>query len=414
MRYDIAVVGGGAAGMCAAISAGMGDRKLKIVVLEALDRVGKKLITTGNGRCNITNRDQRLCRYHGEDVGFAEKVFAKRGMEAAVRFFRSIGVEISFIEDGRAYPSGFQASGVVDAMRFALEENGIEVLTEAKVENIIPKKGSVILETAKGPVEASAVILASGLLAGGPKTGSDGSVFGILKKMGYKFSEPSPSIVQLKTPPEAVRPMKGIHFDCLVSLYNGKKPVRREFGELLFTEYGLSGPPVLQVSRAVSKEKGKFEVSLDLACGTEMPELKKLLFRRREQLSLRASEDFLTGFLNKRVGQVILKLCGVSVGSVCGRITDGQLEQIANTIKDFRFPVTGTTGMSNAQVAAGGILVSEFFPETLESRRHPGIFAAGELLDIDGDCGGYNLQWAWSSALVASENAVKLAKKRMK
>ncbi|MBR6772241.1 MAG: aminoacetone oxidase family FAD-binding enzyme [Clostridia bacterium] len=412
MRYDIAVVGGGAAGMCAAIFAAQRDRKLKIVVLEALDRVGKKLITTGNGRCNITNRDQRLCRYHGEDVSFAENVFAKVGIEETVRFFSSIGVEISFIEDGRAYPSGFQASGVVDAMRFALEENGIEVQTDTRVENIVPKKDSVVLETSKGRTEASAVILASGLLAGGPKVGSDGSVFCLLKKMGYRSSEPTPGIVQLKTPPEAVRSMKGIHFDCLVSLYNGKKLVRSEFGELLFAEYGLSGPPVLQVSRAVSKEKGKFEVSLDLADGTDRSKLKKLLFRRREQLALRASEEFLTGFLNKRVGQVILKLCGVPFGSVCGKITDGQLEQIAAVIKDFRFPVTGTTGMANAQVSAGGISVSDFSSETLESRRHHGIFAAGELLDVDGDCGGYNLQWAWSSAMVAAESAVKLAEKR--
>lgn len=412
MRYDIAVVGGGAAGMCAAIYAAKRNKKLKIAVLEALDRVGKKLITTGNGRCNITNRDQRLCRYHGEDTAFAEKVFAKAGLEETVRFFRSIGVEISFVEDGRAYPSGFQASGVVDAMRFALEEHKIEVLTETRVENVFPKKNVVVLETSKGTVEASSVILASGLLAGGPKIGSDGSVFCLLKKMGYRSSEPTPSIVQLKTPPEAVRSMKGIHFDCLVSLYNGKKLVRSEFGELLFAEYGLSGPPVLQISRAVSKEKGKFEVSLDLMRDIDMQELKKLLFRRREQLSLRASEEFLTGFLNKRVGQVILKLCGVPFGAAVKDITDSQVKAIADTVKNFRFPVTGTTGMANAQVSAGGILTMEFDPATLGSKKHAGIYAAGELLDIDGDCGGFNLQWAWSSAMVAAENAVALAEKR--
>ena len=412
MRYDIAVVGGGAAGMCAAIHAAKQDRKLKIAVIEALDRVGKKLITTGNGRCNITNRDQRICRYHGEDLSFAEKVFEKAGLEQTVEFFRSVGVEISFIEDGRAYPSGFQASGVVDAMRFALEENKIEVLTETRVENIFPKRNGVILETSKGTVEASAVILASGLMAGGAKIGSDGSVFAILKKMGYKYSEPTPSIVQLKTPPEAVRSMKGIHFDCLVSLYNGSRLIRREYGELLFTEYGLSGPPVLQISRAVSREKGKFEVSLDLARDIEKSELKKLLFRRREQLALRTSEEFLTGFLNKRVGQVILKLCGVPFGAAVKDISEDQLIKIADTIKNFRFPVTGTTGMANAQVTAGGILTSEFDPETLGSKKHFGLFAAGELLDIDGDCGGFNLQWAWSSAFVAAENAVALARKR--
>ncbi|MBQ1223684.1 MAG: aminoacetone oxidase family FAD-binding enzyme, partial [Oscillospiraceae bacterium] len=357
MKYDIAVVGGGAAGMCAAIYAAKRNKKLKIAVLEALDRVGKKLITTGNGRCNITNKKQSLSKYHGEDLSFAQKVFEKVGLSETVAFFRTIGVEISYLPDGRAYPSGFQASGVVDAMRFALDELGIEVQTETRVEDIVPKKDSVVLKTSKGKLEASAVILAPGLFAGGPKVGSDGSVYKLLKTMGYRTSAPTPGIVQLKTPTDTVRHMKGIHFDCLVTLYNNGRPVRSDYGEVLFTEYGLSGPPVLQLSRAVSRDDKHYEIGLDLASKLEKQELKKLLFNRRRQLDSRASEEFLTGFLNKRVGQVILKLCGVPFGSTVGIISDAQLVNVTKLIKDFRFPVTGTTGMVNAQVTAGGILV---------------------------------------------------------
>ena len=412
MKYDIAVVGGGAAGMCAAISAAQQDGELKIVVLEALDRVGKKLITTGNGRCNITNKKQKLSRYHGEDVSFAQKVFEKAGLDETIGFFRSIGVEITFSPDGRAYPSSFQASSVVDAMRFALDEQGIEVLTETRVEGIVPRNESVVLKTTKGKVEASAVILAPGLFAGGPKIGSDGSVYKLLKLMDYKTSMPTPGIVQLKTPTDTVRHMKGIHFDCEVNLFSNGRPIRSVYGEVLFTEYGLSGPPILQVSRAVSRDDNHYEIGLDLMPHQEKQDLKHFLFKRRTQLASRASEEFLTGFLNKRVGQVILKLCGVPFGSTVGIINDAQIVNITKLIKEFRFTVAGTTGMANAQVTAGGILTSEFNPETLCSLKHPRIFAAGELLDIDGDCGGYNLQWAWSSALVAAENAVKLAKKK--
>ena len=393
--------------MCAAIYAAQKNRKLKIALIEALDRVGKKLITTGNGRCNITNRDIAISRYHGGDTAAAQKILSRFPVEEAVRFFSSIGVEIVFSEDGRAYPSSFQAASVVDALRFSLSEYGIETLTETRVTDIVPTRNGIRLSTSKGNIEASSVILASGLLAGGPKIGSDGSVFNLLSKMGYKSSKLTPSLVQLKTATDFVRHVKGIRFDCLVSLVRDGKKLRSEYGELLFTEYGLSGPPIFQLSREVSRKNGNFEISLDLLPEMGSSDLVELLRQRRQNLRTRTSEEFLTGFLNKRVGQVILKQCGVPSGIPGGDIEDPKLILIARQIKDLRFGVTGTTGMTNCQVTAGGISLSEFDGFSLESLRHPGLFAAGELLDVDGDCGGFNLQWAWSSAMAAAVGAVK-------
>lgn len=405
MLYDILVIGGGAAGLVAAICAKRKNDKLNILVCESADRVCKKLITTGNGRCNITNKNADITKYHGTDVSYAKNVFDKYFVNDAVEFFSSIGVEIIFEEDGRAYPYSYQASSVVDALRFAADELGIATKCDCKVLDF-DKKDNFAVKTTAGEFTVKSLIVTGGMLSGGKSVGSDGSVFQILKSKGFKAAKTTPAIVQLKTETDITRQLKGIKVNANASLLLGGKKSRTEYGEVLFTDYGLSGPPILQISREAARTTLECQVVLDLAVEYTFEDLKNLLLERSENLKNRTLENFLTGFLNKRLGQVILKKCGLKLTDSVAKISDKDIINIAEAIKNLTFKVIDTTGFNNSQVTAGGILTGEF-DECLQSKKYKGLFAAGEILDIDGDCGGYNLQWAWSSGMLASVGAVK-------
>ena len=395
MQYDVAIIGGGAAGLMSAICLKRKAPHLSVVILESLDRVGKKLIITGNGRCNITNKYASVNDYHGADVRFIQSVFDRFFVEDSVRFFESIGVDIVFEPDGKAYPASFQASAVVDALRLMCDDLGVVTLCNTPVTDL--KDGFVI----NGSIRAKCVIATGGLLSGGSKVGSDGSVLGIAKRLGHKCAAVSPSIVQLKTDTALTRQLKGIKVNAAVSLYKGTRLLRREYGETLFTDYGLSGPPVLQVSRGAAVG---CRIVLDLMDGTDIDTLIKKLKTRANILKTRTVENFLVGLVNKRLGQVILKDCGLKLTGPVSAISD--FEGIAKKLKGLSFDVMGNTGFANSQVCAGGIACTELTGD-LESRRVKNLFFAGEIIDVDGDCGGYNLQWAWSSAYVASEGVLK-------
>ena len=405
MLYDVLIIGGGAAGLVAAICAKRKNDKLNILVCERADRVCKKLITTGNGRCNITNKNADITKYHGTDVSYAKKVFDKYFVNDTVKFFSSIGVEIIFEEDGRAYPYSYQASSVVDALRFAADELGIAIKCDCKVLDF-DKKDNFAVKTTAGEFTAKSLIVTGGMLSGGKSVGSDGSVFQILKSKGFKAAKTTPAIVQLKTETDITRQLKGIKVNANASLLLGGKKSRTEYGEVLFTDYGLSGPPILQISREAARNTLECQVVLDLAVEYTFEDLKNLLLERSENLKNRTLENFLTGFLNKRLGQVILKKCGLKLTDSVAKISDKDIINIAEAIKNLTFKVLDTTGFNNSQVTAGGISTGEF-DECLQSKKYKGLFAAGEILDIDGDCGGYNLQWAWSSGMLASVGAVK-------
>ncbi len=406
MLYDIAVIGGGAAGLTAAIYAKKQQPQLNIAVFEALDRVGKKLIITGNGRCNITNRYADASRYHGGVVNLFEKTFSEYSVDKVVAFFGEIGIDVVFEDDGRAYPRSYQASSVVDALRFAALENGVEIICNCEIADI--EKGKVFtLKTNSETYNAKTVIAATGLLSGGKSVGSCGSFYELLKSKGVKGEKLTPAIVQIKTSNDITKQLKGIKLNADVSLLLDGKRARKEFGEVLFTDYGLSGPPILQVSRAVERENGDKKISLDLLPEYNFGELCDILCERRKNLSKRTNDNFLTGFINKRVGQVILKLCNIKLTDAVSNLLDSDIKNIANILKKFEFKAVGTTGFANSQVTAGGISVSELY-DNLECKKIKGLFLAGEVVDIDGDCGGFNLQWAWCSGMLAADSATKL------
>ena len=400
---DIAIIGGGASGLAAAITAKRLSPSAKVYIFEALDRVGKKLITTGNGRCNITNRN--LNRFHSENLKFAYSVLNGVGNEGIECFFESIGIPLTF-EGDKAYPSSLQASSVVDCLRFECERLGVNTVCGCKIRDV--KFGNAFTLYAEDTViTAKSVICCAGLYSGGDKLGSDGAFFRFLKEKGFKTVKLSPAIVQLKTETDFVKQLKGIKVDALAQLYCGNQKVAEEFGEVLFCDYGLSGPAILNISREVGRSERAHTVSLDLFSETDIEHLYKILEKRATLLKHRTLEDFFTGMLNKRLGQVVLKYCGFSLSDAVASLESAKLHKIANTLKGFSFKATGNTGFINSQVTAGGISTDEFYPDTLMSKKNRGFFACGEILDVDGDCGGFNLAWAWCSGITAAKSAVK-------
>lgn len=406
MTTDVIIIGGGAAGLVSAVYLKKQNPKLNIRILEALPRVGKKLLLTGNGRCNISNKNITLSRYHGEKVGFAEYALNRYNLEFTKAFFEDIGVDFVF-EGDKAFPASLQAGAVVDCLRFAAEESGVLIHTDTKVTNIQVFKNGYRVWCDKLSFVADTVIIAAGLFSGGYKCGSDGSMFELLKKAGFKTVKTTPAIVQLKTENDVAKQLKGIKLDALATLYNGSKTVRQEFGEILFCDYGLSGPAVMQLSREVPRNKNSMTLSLDIMPEISLCDLEKKLTKRAKSLSDRPLEEFFTGLLNKRVGQVILKQCGCKFTDAAETLDNGKIKLIAKIVKSFDFKVLDTTGFINSQVTAGGISTDEFIPVTMQSKNYENFYAVGEILDIDGDCGGFNLQWAWSSAFCAADDILR-------
>jgi len=403
---DVIVVGAGAAGMAFAILAKQKNPHLEILILEANDRVGKKLITTGNGRCNITNSDCDIMRYHGKNPQFAVAALSEFPPSKQAEFFSSLGVLVDFEQDGRAYPLSSQASSVVDALRFALDERHIEVLTSCVVKKI-EKSNDVFIVSANDEYSCRSVIIACGGIAGG-KLGNE-SGYTLLKSLGHLILERRPSIVQIKTELTFVKQLKGVKVMANASVLDKAQVVKTESGEILFCDYGLSGPAILQLSRLISFNKN-CEISLDFIPQFSEFDLIKMLLVRKSDLGVRPVSEFFTGMLNKRLGQVVTKYCGIEISKSVFELTDKEIAVLAHTIKDFRIAALGTTGMSNAQVTAGGADTEQFFDTTLMSKSKDGLFAIGEVLDIDGDCGGFNLSWSWASANAAANGVCKYIK----
>lgn len=405
MVNDVIIIGGGAAGLCAAVYLKQKMPRLSVRLLESQPRVGKKLALTGNGRCNITNKNISVSNYHGQDSGFAEYALEKYDRFFCESFFESIGVSFAF-EGEKGYPASFQAGSVVDCLRFAAEELGITLNLETKVTNIQVSNGNYKVIADNLSFLGRNVIVAAGLLSGGERLGCDGSLLSILKKAGFKTVETKPAIVQIKTETDIVKQLKGIKTDALVTLKCEGKAIRSEFGETLFCDYGLSGPPVLQVSRGFDTKK-RCEISLDLMNDTDYNTLLSKLENRVKALKNRNLDEFFTGVLNKRLGQVIIKSAGLRLSESVSSLKIQDLKKIASLIKNFVFTVTGTTGYNNSQVTAGGLATDGFDSKTMMSKSAKGLYAVGEILDIDGDCGGFNLQWAWSSAMCAVDSIVE-------
>jgi predicted Rossmann fold flavoprotein len=404
----LAVVGGGASGLAAALAASRraGFRPGSVVLLEKNPRVGKKLLLTGNGRCNLTNRNAGdRARYHGDTE--ARAVLDRFPPEQILRLFQKAGLLCRELDGGRIYPYSLQASSVLNILRRNLDRSGVRVLCDFDVNRIEKSKDGFRLSSPAGALFARRVVLAAGGSAC-PRTGSDGGGFSLAGKLGHTLRPVYPSLVQVKTDPARVRSLKGVRCPALVSFRAGGKTVRTATGEVQFADGALSGICVFELSRCFGELHAPkdAEIVLDLFPEYETEQLIELLRTAACGETGISAPQLLEGFLPKALGAELSKYAlGVTQTKTGLRKTE-EFQKLARAAKEYRFPVRGTFSWDRAQVTAGGVPLSEL-TENLESKKCRGLYLCGELLDVDGDCGGFNLHWAWASGLTAGKAAAE-------
>lgn len=400
--HENIIIGGGASGLMSAIVAK--DLGKDIAIVEATSRIGNKILTTGNGRCNISNSNivyPYNC-YSSSNPNFFDDCLNKFGVEDTKNFFLSLGLPLTELENGKLYPRSLQASSVLDIFRLTLEERDIPVYTECKVKSITKNK-TFTLSTSNTDFSSFScknLILACGGKSA-PKTGSDGSGYKFAKELGHNIITPLPAIVQLKLNYPHLKALSGIKFNGKVSICVDNKLEREDTGEILFTDYGISGPPILQLSRiaskAISKNK-KTEIKIDMMPENSSIEVENFIHGHLAMFSDRSIHNALIGIINKKLIPVLLKDIGIyNIHLPCTELTWKQKDDLSKIFKQWSFICTDTNGFNNAQLTQGGIDTSQINQETLGSKLVDNLYFCGEILDVNGDCGGFNLQWAWSS-----------------
>ena len=375
---------------------------VQVVLMERQARVGRKLSATGNGRCNLTNLHANSRGYHGEEASFAAPALTRYDVEDTLHWFRGMGLFTVAEESGRVYPYSDQANSVVDVLRFALEKPNITQKLGFEAEKVKKTADGFCVYAAEETVECDKLIIACGGLAG-TKLGGTMAGYKLLRSLGHKCTKLRPTLVQLKSDWNGCPSLKGVRANCHAAILHDGQVHSESTGELQFTEYGLSGPVIFEVSRDVCAGKGDWRCRLDFLPGVSQEELKEeLLGRRNRRLP---TSELLTGILHNRLGRVLTQAMGISGYVPVSQLEEQEIEEICRAVKAFDVALTEPMGMDSAQVTAGGIVTAEFDEITMESRLVPGLYACGEVLDIDGDCGGYNLQWAWSSGRMAGTHA---------
>lgn len=436
-KFDIAVIGGGASGLMAALSAAMylnsEGQTARIAILEACDKVGKKILATGNGRCNFTNRnldastddkvhDMTLKRYHSvedikKDAGeLAGSVISKFGYRDAVKFFESLGLITVSDDMGRLYPYTQLSSSVLDLLRLELEEHRVHELCYYPIDKLEHKDGSWLLHSGDMLTYAKKVIFSVGGLAS-PSWNDGKTGYELLKALGLKITPTFPALTQIKCDTKGMAALKGIRHASKVAVLADNRIVKTERGELQFSDGALSGICIFELSRLVSefftcgtvdsKKASSIEVSVDLMPNLTVAQLERELLRRITDHGSLPIEKLFTGILHKNLGQAVIKtVYEGTLNRPCEALDEKIAEKLAYAAKNLRFKPSKVSPWQSAQVTAGGLSTSELDPATLETKLR-GLYVTGEIIDIDGDCGGYNLQWAWSSGYVAGRAAAK-------
>lgn len=401
MNKKVVVIGAGASGLMAALTVSVYHQE--VLLLERNQKIGKKLLTTGNGRCNYTNRTLTENEYN-------HPLFVKQGLDLfgvdqTIALFESIGIYPKVENEGKVFPMSEQASSFIDVFLYELDNPFTTIMYEAKVTNIQPKNGLfyITLHNQK-VIEATHVIVATGGYAM-PKSGSDGTGYTLLQKLGHKVIKPSPGLVKLCLDFPYLKQLDGLKIDGTISLIANNQLIQVEHGDILFTSYGISGPTILQLSSKIKPYLDlNQEIMLDLHILSKPS--KEEVLNRMYQFYDKPIHHSLIGLVHKRLIPVILKCAGIeSLTQVVSSLDHQTIEKVVNLLYHFPLKVIGTKDFDEAQVTLGGISTHEVNPQTMESLLIPNLYITGELLDIDGICGGYNLQWAWTSGYLAGKNA---------
>lgn len=407
---NTAIIGGGAAGLAAAIFIRMNNPHISVTVFERMDRVGKKLLATGNGRCNLSNlnckntvmQDEKpvLQHYFGGDRAFAIASINRFDNNSLADFLMSLGMPVIYEED-KMFPLSLNASTVLDVLRLKCEQLNVDFQLSCPVSRIDRKSGGFIINGER----FDNVIIAAGGKAQ-PNLGSDGSGYALLQALGHRLSKTMPSITQIKTDSALTRQLKGLKANVNLRIYANGRFVREQYGQLLFTDYGISGPPAFMLSRTAAQFGDKSSVRIDFMPDYTYDSVLSLICNivKEPFCAELTLENLLTPMINKRIGQVIVKSCGYKLNMPANALKRADLQKIAGAVKSFELKITGVQGYNVAQVTAGGIITDDFDSGTMQSKLQSGLYAVGEVLDVDGDCGGYNLQWAFSSAYSAAKD----------
>ena len=417
---DIAVIGGGASGIVSAVSAARYaesiGKNIDIVILEKEDRIGKKLLLTGNGKCNITNKNINKKFYYSNDMYKLQNILNRFSSEYIMNFFSRLGIIFHEDSEGRVYPYCNQAAAVLNVLREELNRLSIREICKVDINNIDKKDGYFIIKSDVLTVKSKKIIVSTGgkssaLSCNNPK------IYKYLIGFGHTMLPIFPSLVQVKTDSNFIKSLKGLRCRAKVSLVADGLELKSEIGELQFSDNALSGICVFSLSRLVSeyfncgkilgKSYKKLFVVVDLLPEYSKNDIYSFVKNRVRLKSDSIVEDFLLGAINKRIAIAFFKSINIPLSKKVSELDKSDINNIAYSLKNWRFEPKGVMPWKNAQVTAGGIDISEFNEKTMESKKLLGLFACGEVLNVDGDCGGFNLHWAWSSGYLAGENAAK-------
>ncbi len=396
----VAVIGAGASGLACAVSMG---RKIKennlpvqITVFEGKDKAGKKILATGNGRCNLMNKNEG--DYYFCSDGFTDVALNKFNVRSNIDFFASLGLYTRSDEEGRIYPLSNQATSVLDALRFACQGYNVRILTECNVDSIKHSNGKFIINN---ELSYDKVVLA----CGGKASVKNFNGYDLLKQLGHNVTRVLPSLTKLEvSDKKIVKQLKGIRQKGEFTLYHGKEAVAKEKGELLFTDYGLSGIAVMQLSAFAVRLDGEKKISADFVSELSFEELVDAISLFAKNAPGICNENLLSGFVSKMLGRVLLKELGIPLDKPSCNLNEKEIKAISSKLKRFDFIISGYKGFEDAQVTAGGADTKLFNKKTMESKKIKGLYCIGELLDVDALCGGYNLHWAWSSGRLCAES----------
>lgn len=401
--FDIMIIGAGAAGITAAITAKRKNAELNIAMIDSMPRIGKKILATGNGRCNLSNIHSSENVYRNSD--FASLAIKTYDYQTTIGFFNSLGLYTYTDDEGRIYPLSNSAASVLDVMRFECVKLGITIFTDEKVFDILKKDGCFIIN---GRYRAKKVIISCGGSAS-PSQGSDGSGFTLLKQTGHNIITPLPALVQLTSDNKIIKPFKGLRIKGNVRVYVNDEEKQRIYGEVLFTDYGLSGIASMDAQRLLCRylKNEKCSVMIDFATFFNEEDLADKISAVIKNNPELKCENILSGFVPKKIGQGLIKCLYIKNDAKAATLDDNTIKRLSHLMKNFRIYVTGSKGFENAQITCGGADVKEFDSETMQSKIIKGLYCAGEILDVDAPCGGFNLQWAFSSGMCAGNSAAE-------
>ncbi len=401
------VVGGGAAGMMAAISA----RRLgaAVTILEKNPRVGKKILATGNGRCNYTNINTDLTYYHGCNPQFARSALTNFSVDDTIRFFERLGIEPKIEDFGKVFPMSEQASSILDVFLYELNELGVKVICDSHVQDIAKEDREFIIRLQNGAkYRGDRVIIATGGKAM-PSSGSDGNGYDLAKKLGHSITDTFPALVQLMLEGAFFPRIDGVKLVGTAEIIHHNQSIVKDQGDILFANYGVSGPPIFQISRKAGEllnagQEAYLKITIMDLMSKEA--LRELLKKRFQNGSKKPVDFSLVGLINKRLIPVVLIEAGITdIKRPVADLSAKEQAGIVDVLTDWRFKIRGTRSWPSAQVTAGGVSTNEIAENTMESKLVKDLFFAGEIVDIDGQCGGFNLQWAWSSGFIAGQSA---------